>query len=212
MDNIRNYLHGSGIFIQVGAGAGDLDIRARCRDGFTEFVKSLSKDRIKKIILVEPNPMNIHLLRQCWKDYPQAIIYDYAIVPNNTILETIEFYYCKKDAPNYQVASINKSHVEQHYPGDTIELMSVPTKTIECFIRDIVGKDNIELLSLDIEGIDSEILLDLPIDLNVTFLSFEFIHLKDKEPLVNNYLNVNNYKFLGNGVDYQGFDKLYIRQ
>ena len=40
MDVIRNDTKGTGIFIQVGAGAGDLDTRANCRDGFTEFVKS----------------------------------------------------------------------------------------------------------------------------------------------------------------------------
>lgn len=212
MDTVRNNLNGSGIFIQVGAGAGDLDARAGCRDGFTEFIKSLPRERIKKILLVEPNPMNIHLLRECWKDYPESIIYDYAIVPNNTLTETVGFYYCKKDAPNYQVASINKSHVELHYPNETIEIINVPTKTINSFIKDVVGKDTIELLSLDIEGIDSEILLDLPVNLNLTFLSFEFIHLREKESLVNNYLEQNNYKFIGDGVDHQGFDKLYMKQ
>jgi len=70
-----NHENGSGIFIQIGAGAGDLDKGANCRDGFTEFIKSLPRDRIKKIILVEPNPLNISLLRECWKDYSEAIIY-----------------------------------------------------------------------------------------------------------------------------------------
>jgi hypothetical protein len=35
--------NGSGIFIQIGAGTGDLDKRANCRDGFTEFIKKTSK-------------------------------------------------------------------------------------------------------------------------------------------------------------------------
>jgi hypothetical protein len=211
MENVINNVNGSGIFIQVGAGAGDLDTRANCRDGFTEFIKSLPRDRIKKIILVEPNPMNIHLLRECWKDYPEAIIYEYAIVPNNILTETIGFYYCKKDAPHYQVASIKKEHVQMHYRNDTIDIMNIPTKTIDQFFKEVVDNDIIELLSLDIEGIDAEILLDLPINLNIMFLSFEYIHLNDKEKDVNHFLNQNNYKFLGRGVDYQGFDKLYIK-
>jgi hypothetical protein len=37
-----------GIFIQIGAGAGDLDKRAHCRDGFTELIKSLPREQIKK--------------------------------------------------------------------------------------------------------------------------------------------------------------------
>jgi FkbM family methyltransferase len=170
MDNVRNNVNGSGIFIQIGAGAGDLDTRANCRDGFTEFIKSLPRDRIKKIILVEPNPMNIHLLRECWKDYPEAFIYEYAIVPNNILRETIEFYYCKNDAPNYQVASIKKEHVQMHYQNDTIDLMNIPAKTIDQFFKDLNDNNVIELLSLDIEGIDAEILLDLPVNLNITFL------------------------------------------
>ena len=68
--NLYNDYNGSGIFIQIGAGAGDLDKRANCRDGFTEFIKNLPRERIKKIILVEPNKLNIPLLKECWKNYP----------------------------------------------------------------------------------------------------------------------------------------------
>ena len=44
MENLYNYYEGSGIFIQIGAGAGDLDSRANNRDGFTEFIKKLPKE------------------------------------------------------------------------------------------------------------------------------------------------------------------------
>ena len=44
MDKIINNINGSGIFIQIGAGAGDLDTRANCRDGFTEFIKKLPRN------------------------------------------------------------------------------------------------------------------------------------------------------------------------
>jgi FkbM family methyltransferase len=210
MDILKNDNNGSGIFIQVGAGAGDLDTRADCRDGFTEFIKSLPRSRVKKIILIEPNPANLHLLRQCWKDYPEAIIYELAIIPKDIRVDSITFYYCKYDYPHYQVASIKKSHVQKHYPFETIDSINVPTKTIDNFIKEIIGNDTIELLSLDIEGIDAEIALDLPLsDLKVKYLSLEFIHLLDKEQTVYSYLSSNNFEFLGTGVDYQGFDKLY---
>ena len=60
--DLNKFNNGNGIFIQIGAGAGDLDKRANCRDGFTEIIKSLPRHMIKKIILVEPNPLNIPLL------------------------------------------------------------------------------------------------------------------------------------------------------
>lgn len=47
--NMYDYNKGSGVFIQVGAGAGDLDKKANYRDGFTELVKKLPRERVKKL-------------------------------------------------------------------------------------------------------------------------------------------------------------------
>ena len=43
MEDLYNYISGSGIFIQIGAGACDKDSRANYRDGFTEFVKKITQ-------------------------------------------------------------------------------------------------------------------------------------------------------------------------
>jgi FkbM family methyltransferase len=204
---------GSGIFIQIGAGAGDLDKRSNNRDGFTEFIKKLPREHIKKIILVEPNPLNIPLLKECWKDYPESIIYEIGIVPKKIKNDTIDLYYCPLDFPHYQVASINKSHIYKHY-GDNCELNKfiIPVKKLENFINEITTEE-IELLSLDIEGIDAEVLLDINFNvLNIKYLSFEYIHLENDRDNVLNHLKNNNFKYLGLGVDYQGFDYLYINE
>ena len=212
MENVYNYYGGSGIFIQIGAGAGDKDSRANYRDGFTEFVKKLPKSRIKKIILVEPNPVNIPFLRECWKDYKEVFIYELAIIPENINLKNIDFYYSLYDGPNYQVASIVKQHVLNHYRGDNnvIESFSVPTIHINEFLNKHNEKKEIELLSLDIEGIDSEIVLDLKLDnIKVKYLSFEYIHMGDKLEDVKKHLENSNFEYIGKGVDYNGFDYLY---
>jgi FkbM family methyltransferase len=209
---MENTYNGSGIFIQIGAGAGDLDIRAGCRDGFTEFIKKLPREKIKKIILVEPNPLNIPLLRECWKDYKEVIIYEFAIVPKNIKNNIIELYYCPKDEPNYQVASIQKEHVQKHY-GEFCELkkFEIHTKYLENFINDITNEE-IELLALDIEGIDAEVILDLNFNnINIKFLSFEYIHLGDNTNNVITYLINNNFKYLGNGLDHNGYDYLFVK-
>jgi FkbM family methyltransferase len=210
---IYDFNNGSGIFIQIGAGAGDLDKRANCRDGFTEFIKKLPRQRIKKIILVEPNPLNIPLLKECWKDYPEAIIYEIGIVPKKYQNNTLDLYYCPLDAPHYQVASINKSHVQMHY-GENCELknFNVPVKQLEIFINEITNEE-IELLSLDIEGIDAEVLLDINFNnLKLKYISFEHLHLGQHKDDVLNHLKNNNYEYLGLGVDYNGFDYLYINR
>ena len=209
---IYNYTNGSGVFIQIGAGAGDLDKRASYRDGFTEFIKSLPRNRIKKIILVEPNPLNIPLLRECWKNYPEAIIYEIGIIPKSITTNTIELYYCPLDAPNYQVASINKTHIYKHYGiGCKLDNFTIQTKYLENFINETT-REEIELLSLDIEGIDSEVILDLNFNnINIKFLSFEYIHLGDDEQNVLSHLKDNGFKYIGKGVDCNGYDYLYTK-
>jgi len=209
MDYIKDKV-GSGIFIQVGAGAGDLDERARNRDGFTEFIKSLPRDRIKQILLVEPNPVNIASLRECWKDYPEATIYELAIVPLTMRKDFLEFFYCPQDAPHYQVASLRPEHIQKHY-GKECELKSilVKTKTIQEFLEETV-RGRIELLALDIEGIDAEVLLELQLHtLPVDFISFEHLHLGDKKNAVWKHFVKNNFVFRGRGCDYDGLDSLF---
>ena len=211
--DLNNFNKGNGIFIQIGAGAGDLDKRANCRDGFTEFIKKLPRQNIKKIILVEPNPLNIPLLKECWKDYPEAIIYEIGIVPKTYENNTIDLYYCPLDGPHYQVASINKSHVQKHY-GDNCELEKfiIPVKQIENFINEIT-KEEIHLLALDIEGIDAEILLDINFNnLKLKYISFEHLHLGEYKENVLNHLKNNNYEFLDSGLDHNGYDYLYINR
>ena len=52
----------------------------------------------------------------------------------------------------------------------------------------------IELLALDIEGIDAEILLDLDLSkLNLKYLSFEHLHLGNKKASVLNHLTKCGY-------------------
>ena len=214
---MESYKHenGSGVFIQVGAGAGDLDKSTMrngvMRDGFTDFVKGLPRDRINKIILVEPNPLNIPLLKECWKDYPESVIYEIGIVPKIYEGSTIDFYYCPSDGPHYQVASIMKSHIYKHY-GENCELNKfiIPVMYIKDFLTQVTS-DEIELLSLDIEGIDAEILLDIDFNaLQLKYLSFEHLHLGRDRANVIRHLNDSNYKFLGLGVDHNGYDYLFV--
>jgi FkbM family methyltransferase len=209
-----DHTNGSGIFVQIGAGAGDLDPRANFRDGFTEFVKSLPANRIKKIILVEANPLNISQLKECWKDYPQAIIYSIAIVPKSYKSNIVELYYCPLDAPHYQVASINKNHTQAFFGGNSCELKSfhVPARILENFINEITNEE-VELLALDIEGIDAEVILDSNFDeMKLRYLSFEYIHLGNRENEVKTHLNNNDFFFMGKGVCPSGLDHLYVKK
>jgi FkbM family methyltransferase len=208
---LYDHKNGSGIFVQIGAGAGDLDIGTGCRDGFSEFVKQIPRDRIKKIILVEPNPINIPLLKECWKDYPEAVIYEIGIVPRNYPLNKLEFFYCPTNGPHYQVASIKPQHIYKHFGDCELIKLLIDVKHLETFINEITT-DEIELLSLDIEGLDAEVILDIDFTkIKIKHLSFEYVHLGNREQEVRTYLIDNNLKYLGSGVDHGGNDYLYIK-
>lgn len=210
--DLYDHTNGSGIFVMIGAGAGDLDPITKGRDGFTEFIKNLPRDRIKKLILVEPNPINIPLLRECWKEYPEAEIYEIGIVPKNYTGDKLEFFYSPNNGPHYQVASIIPEHVYKHF-GDNCDLVKIliDVKHLEELVSEITDNE-IELLSLDIEGIDAEVILDLDFNnIKVKYLSFEWLHLGNKEQEVVSYLNGNGFKFLGKGLDLSGYDHLYIK-
>lgn len=197
-------------YVQIGAGAGDLDSRANCRDGFSEYVKMINPSQIERIILLEPNPVNIPLLKKCWEKYPQAEIHQFAIRPSSSKIKMQTFYYAEEDQPHYQVFSMSKKHVKKHYPKGTIRKIQIETVTIKEFFRDIVGNKHIDLLSLDIEGIDSKILLEIDWEtLNCTRVSFEILHLGSAKKKVYKVLEKGGYKKVGNGLDVNGYDLMY---
>jgi FkbM family methyltransferase len=197
-------------FIQVGAGAGDLDPRMNNRDGFTEYVKSLDPTTINKIVLVEPNPINIPKLKECWRDYPQAEILNIGICTSTADRRRITFYYADKDAPHYQVFSMIPEFVQAQYPNEPLRTVEVDCITIQELIDRTLGNQSIETLALDIEGIDAAIIEDTNWkNINCNFLSFEQIHLGDKRSAVVDLLENFGFSFVGNGLDHNGYDWMF---
>ena len=91
-----------------------------------------------------------------------------------------------------------------------LEKFIIPVKQLEHFINEITTEE-IELLALDIEGIDAEVLLDINFNnLKLKYISFEFLHLGNFKQDVLNHFKNNNYEFLGLGLDTNGFDYLFI--
>jgi len=201
------------IYVQIGAGAGDQDSRALFRDGFTEYVKKLPQQAIGRIILVEPNPFNIPALKRCWEAYPQAEIYQYGIVPKRFSGAELNFYYLPLDAPHYQVASVNAHHVLKHYKAATLadlHVLPVETVDLELFMKLAVGGDQVELLCLDIEGVEADVLLETDLKyLNANSVSFEHLHLGPSARRVARQFEKAGFVKVGNGVDHNNYDWLY---
>lgn len=201
-----------GVYIQIGAGAGDLDLRAGCKDGFSQLVKSIDPKLIANIVLVEPNKLNIPLLIESWSNFENVNISNLAITPARFGYESCKIFWSPLDGPNFQTASIDPYHVLNHFPTQRLEDLQV----VEC---DCVSLDNflaqfelqhIKLLGLDIEGIDDEVILETDFRRHdIDLISFEFIHMEEKLEEVKNHLEDCGYRFVGYGLDVNQFDYLY---
>lgn len=200
-------------YIQIGAGAGDQDSRADYRDGFTEFVKKINPKEIGRILLVEPNPINIQYLNKCWENYSEkSEIFQIGICTSDKKDNSIKFYYSVEDAPNFQTCSMNIEHVLAHYPNTSqIKTIDVYCMTLTDFIQKTLGDEKIELLSLDIEGIDDLVILDTDwSNINCNMLSIEHLHMSTETMIrVRQHLAIAGFHFVGSGMDVRGYDSLF---
>ena len=81
---------------------------------------------------------------------------------------------------------------------------------METLLKQTVNNEKIDLLSLDIEGLDAVIVLDTDFNsINLKFLSIERSHLGNLKDDVINHLTKFNFIYKGIGVDYNGIDDLY---
>ena len=199
------------IFVHLGAGAGDLDERANFRCGFTEFIKKNVKSN-NKIFILEANPKNITKLRECYKNFSNANIYNLGISINNE--KRLKFYYTDDDAPHYQVCSTKIEHLKKHYPNSIIKNFEIISLSINEFFREKVKENIIDYLSIDLEGIDFDALMSINMKkFNIKNISIEFIHLTslEKKKMIK-HLNQNGYSYVGNGYDHNNFDFLFKRK
>jgi hypothetical protein len=163
-------------------------------------------------LLVEANPLNIRDLMECWKDYPQVEIYNIAIVPVRHKAPGVFIFYYEKDSPNYQTTSVFPEHLYKHYGKDVdLNKFFVGAMNINDFNTAFLNNtDLISLYSIDIEGLDADITLDVNFSLiNCEYYSLEYISLGTQEKDVLNKLRENNYIFDGRGVDISGYDWLF---
>ena len=202
-------------YIQIGAGAGDQDSRSQYRDGFTELVKALDPTQVDRLVLVEPNPINIPYLTQCWQAWPQAEIHCLAIRPQAVLLDSLQLFYHLEDGPHYQVTSMQAQHVLKHYPDlQGLRQFTIPALDINQFMNSLnLDKDEqVCLLSMDIEGIDYETIMELDLTgYNIENIAFEYIHIQDQMPTVAAHLAAHGYTLTNRSVDYRGFDVLASR-
>ena len=199
------------IYLHLGAGAADLDRRANFRCGFTELIKKNFTNG-DKIFVVEANPINIKKLKETYKGYKDIKIYNIGI--SNKTEKKIKFYYADDDAPHYQVCSAKIEHVKKHHPNSKINYFDIETISINSFLKNYVKYGNIDYLSIDIEGLDYDVLMAIDLSkYNITNISIEFLHLskKQKRCMINHLLKYG-YSYFGYGYDHNNYDFLFVKK
>lgn len=203
--------HGHRTYIQLGAGAGDMDSSMGYRDGFTRLVKKWARPD-DRVILVEPNPMNLEPLNTCWRDWPNSEIHPLAIVPRAMDREWVDLVLAASDGPHFRKGSVSDVHVQSHFPGAELRTIRVPCTTLPELLQSVCPEDMIELLAVDIEGLDAEVILDVDWGaVRCRSLSFEFEHRGKLGSRVNAALKDAGFVASGFGVDDRLLDILYRR-
>lgn len=187
--------------IQIGANSGN--------DHVFNFV-SQNKDSINKLILVEPMSVLENSLKECYKDFPQTIIENVAIVPNKTT-EKMVFYHA--NSGNYEVSTFNPTHLLGHGLPEkdlTSSLVSVMTFSELMEKHNLTELDN---LFIDTEGMDCNIIRSIDLKrFKIKKIQFESAHSDGINLRGSNfesaveYLQNHNYEISGHG----GFDHLAV--
>ena len=192
--------------IQIGSGSASLD--TDIEDGFSKFI---IKNKIKKkIYIIEANSIHINNLKKFYRKYKNIKIFNLAISPDNNFLKKMVFFYCLNDAPNYQIFSNSKSFVTKHFPNGEIKKKTVECLRLSAFIEKNNIK-NIDYLSIDIEGMDYDVLINLNLNkFKIKNISFEHLHLSffEKIKIVYKFIK-HDYYFSGMGFDLRKSDWMF---
>jgi FkbM family methyltransferase len=178
--------------IQIGTNKGYDDI--------TPLVKEYSSI-LDKFIAVEPLSVHHSSIKECYKEIPQLIIEEIAIVPSPKE-EKFTFYYHTEDGPGYEVASTNKEHILKHVifnPKLTED--GIVELQVDCLtLNQLFEKHNlvdIDILYIDAEGLDFDLIKSIDFNkFNIINLVYEHLHINGEEAI--KFLESKGYTTLRN--------------
>lgn len=155
-------------------------------------------DRIDLGVFVEPNPLLIDSLKECYSKYDNCIFDQRAIKTPLQKEEEMEIFYFEGDSlSSYEKASSKIEHLEKHRhcPGCDTEIKSfkVPCVTLDNLLMQY-GITDLDWLYIDVEGMDGEVILTFDWKkYNIKRIEFEYIHLQYYGDPIRNMLHGMRY-------------------
>ena len=174
--------------VQIGANYGD--------DDLANYIKKNCLD-IDFALFVEANQVHIPALKECYKNYKNAIIENIAVKLPHVEDDELTIFYHTNDGPQYGISSCDINHILKHvefvpYLKDgEIKSFKVPCVTME-ELFDKYGIKELDWLLLDVEGIDAELLLSFNWKkYKIKRVEVEHLHLGEyKEQIANMFVNM----------------------
>ena len=122
------------------------------------------------------------------------------------------FYFSEKDSPDFQIFSNSQDFVRKHFKSGKILKKLVKCKTLSTFLSQNSLKE-LEFLSLDIEGMDYDVLMNLNLKkFDIKNISFEHLHLSFFQKLLIIFKLIrHNYYFSGMGFDIRKSDWMFSK-
>src|SRR6516164_8205095 len=133
----------------------------RANDDVTLLAKK-HKDELTMLLLVEPLTSHNEFIRECYKDFPQAILENVCVTQSNDAND-VTMYKHETDGPGFQCASVKREHIVAHCDKPGILEERVPCITLPALLRKH-RLNEIDVLWVDAEGTDDKLIYSLDLD------------------------------------------------
>lgn len=172
--------------IQIGSNKGS--------DDLTEIIFK-NKERLRKVILVEPMSNHHSQLKECYEEIP--IIIEEIAITDDLRLNKMPLFFSLRNAPNFEVASFSKEHLKKCGFGEEIV-----EKEVNCMtINQLMERHEIRVLNMlfiDAEGLDDRIIRSIDFKrYEIKEIIYENLHTNSNEKLIH-FLSRKNYHTISN--------------
>lgn len=143
----------------------------RANDDFFNLVTKIDKDKINKLILVEPLESCNNQIESCYSNY-NFILENLVINLDNSIKKE-KFFVSKYN----WLSSLKKSHIEKHKTNEVPIEIEVESITLnELFNKHNI--ENIDILFVDSEGMDDKLIMSIDFDrFDINQIYYEDVHI-----------------------------------